>query len=74
MDVNMKGVMHCLKAELKVMPQPGGAIVNVASAAGIIGIPNQATYCASKWGVLGLGKSAAAEFGKHGIRINSVLP
>ena len=74
MDINLKGVMHCMRAQLKVLPKPGGVIAIVSSAGGIIGIPYSATYSSSKWGVLGLAKSAAAEFGKHGIRISSVLP
>lgn len=52
----------------------GGAIVNTSSIAGFIGIENLSAYVASKHGVAGLTKAAAVEFGKKGIRINSVHP
>lgn len=52
----------------------GGAIVNVSSIAGMIGIENLGAYCAAKHGVAGLTKSASIEYGKRGIRINSVHP
>ncbi len=51
----------------------GGAIVNVASAAGLIGLPN-AAYTASKHGVVGMTKSAAIAYSKNRIRINAVCP
>src|SRR6185295_8465500 len=52
----------------------GGSIVNMSSAAGVIGMPGAEIYVASKHAVIGLTKSAAIEFGKQGIRINAVLP
>lgn len=74
MDVNLKGTMHCLRAQLPHLPRPGGSIVNVASTAGIHGLPKSAAYSSSKHGVIGLTSSAAGEFGRDGIRINSLLP
>ncbi len=75
LDVNLSGVFLCLKYELEVMQAArSGAIVNVASGAGLIGVPNMAAYCASKHGVLGLTKTAAMENVRCGIRINAVLP
>lgn len=75
MNVNVKGAWLCMKYEIRQMlKQGGGAIVNTASVAGLVGAPLQSAYAASKHAVVGLTKSAAAEYGKAGIRINSVCP
>lgn len=75
LNVNLNSVFICLKHELKQMQrQARGAIVNIASGAGLIAVPNMAGYCASKHGVLGLSKTAAAENINNGIRVNAVLP
>lgn len=73
MDVNLKGLMHCMKAEIKLM-QPGGTIVNAASIAGLTGLPGSSAYCASKHGVIGLTRAAAKETGRKGLRVNAVAP
>lgn len=74
-DINLTSVFICLKHELRQMQkQESGAVVNVASGAGLIPVPNLANYCASKHGVLGLTKTAATENIKRGIRVNAVLP
>lgn len=74
-DVNVMGVVHCLQAELEVMvPQGAGSIVNIASAAGLIGWGGASAYVTSKHAVVGLTKTAGVEYASKGIRINSVCP
>jgi len=76
LDVNLSGVFYCMQHEIRQMLKQGrgGAIVNMASAAGIVPAPGQPQYTAAKHGVLGLTKQAAQEFAKAGIRVNAVLP
>ena len=75
MSVNVKGVWLCMKHEIRQMlKQGGGTIVNTASVAGLVGAPLQPIYAASKHAVVGMTKTAAAEYGKAGIRVNSVCP
>ncbi|WP_235917261.1 SDR family oxidoreductase [Maritimibacter harenae] len=75
MGVNAKGTFLCLQAEIKQMQKNGGgAIVNLASVAGLIGFPGLSPYVASKHAVNGMTKNAALEYGKEGIRVNSICP
>lgn len=74
-QVTATGLYYCLKHEIPAMLKSGGgAIVNTASTAGLLGVENMAGYSAAKWAVNGLTKSIAVEYGKQGIRINSICP
>lgn len=75
MDVNARGVFLCLKHEIRCMRESGGgAIVNVTSVSGLRATKSQGLYGASKAAVTYMTQSAAAEVGKHGIRVNEIAP
>jgi len=75
MDINVKGVWLSMKYEIpRILERGGGAIVNCASVAGLIGFPGIGIYVASKHAVIGLTKNAAVEYSAQGIRINAVNP
>ncbi len=74
MEVNVTGTFICSQAVLPLMKQHGGAIVNMASIAGLIGIPKMPAYCASKAAVIGLTRQMAAEYTGQGIRVNCICP
>ncbi len=75
MAVNVKGAFHHCRAVLPPMRSQGrGSIVNVTSISGVVGLPQQAAYCASKGALVQLTRQLAVEFADKGVRVNSVAP
>jgi meso-butanediol dehydrogenase / (S,S)-butanediol dehydrogenase / diacetyl reductase len=74
--VNLAGTVNTMQAfaQLLVKEHRSGAIVNLTSLAGIVGVPNRLAYVASKFGVSGITRSTAVELAPHGIRVNAIAP
>jgi NAD(P)-dependent dehydrogenase (short-subunit alcohol dehydrogenase family) len=74
-DVNLKGTFLMCQAVGKSMLQSGGGvIVNMASQAATVALDQHVAYCASKFGVVGVSKVLAAEWGPRGVRVNTISP
>lgn len=72
---NLTGAFLCARASLKYMiPRRRGKIINIASVAGTSAYPLRSPYCVSKWGMLGLNRTLAAELGEFNIQVNAICP
>ena len=76
LDVNLKAPFFLAQTVARAMVESGrgGKIINIASTAGLIGVPEHAAYCASKGGLLTLTKTLAFELGPHNIQVNAICP
>ncbi len=74
LNINLKGVMYGMKHQINEILKVGGAIVNNASIAGLVGFGGMPAYVASKHAVVGLTKNVALDYAKQGVRINAVCP
>lgn len=74
LSINLDGTYHCTKYALPLMMEHGGAIINTASSAGVVGIPGCAAYTATKGATVTLTRSLAVDYGKYNIRTNCIAP
>lgn len=74
-NINLNGTFYCCKHVSRVMREAGsGNIITVSSVGGRTAYPLRSAYCVTRWGVIGLSHTLAAELGPHGIRVNTVVP
>lgn len=74
-DVNLKGTfLMCQAVGRSMLEAGGGVIVNMASQAASVALDQHVAYCASKFGVVGVSKVLAAEWGPRGVRVNTISP
>lgn len=73
LEVNLRGAFLCARIAAEHLHADGGALVNVASVAGVVGLPGQHPYVASKHGLVGLTKSLAIDWGPT-VRVNALAP
>jgi len=73
LDVNLRGAYSCARAAAEHLVDGGGSVVNVASVGGVVGLPRQHPYVASKHGLVGITKSMALDWAPD-VRVNAIVP
>lgn len=74
LSINLDGMYYCSKYAVNMMKNKGGAVINTASSAGVVGIPGCAAYTATKGATVTLTRSMAVDYGKYNIRTNCICP
>lgn len=74
LSINLNGLYYCSKYAIQMMKTGGGAIINTASSAAVVGVPGCAAYSATKGATVALTRSMAVDYGKYNIRTNCIAP
>ena len=72
--INLDSILYCSQNAIPLMKEKGGAIINTASSAGVVGVPGCAAYTATKGATVALTKEMAVDLGQYNIRTNCIAP